>query len=119
MGWIMSNFKVGDRVKAKHRHNKDLAEFTLVNVTAEALECETFYFWVDDWIFEVIERPWKLPTENGIYVDEVDIGNLGGDIRTWRMNSGYWAELGTFKTFEQVEADLKYRKINLRALRAA
>lgn len=87
----MSNFKVGDRVKAKHRRNSDTAEITVSVVLPEALESEVFYFWHEDWEFELLARPWELPTQAGIYVNELDAGLLGSSIRVWQLTpSGQW-----------------------------
>lgn len=114
----VSRFKVGDRIKGKHKTSNDIAEFTVIGVNAEAVESDSFYFWIDDWVFEVQDRPWVLPTEAGIYINEDDIEHLGSSIRVWQLSVGYWAEFDSFKTPEEVVEDLTYRKIHLIRLHA-
>lgn len=114
----MSNFKVGDRLKGKHKTSNDLVEFTVLSVSEESVEAECFLFWLDDWVFELKERPWALPTEAGIYINEDDVEHLGGIIRVWHLSAGQWAEFESTKTPEEVVEDLRYRRINLVPLRA-
>ncbi|QIG58004.1 hypothetical protein SEA_PAULODIABOLI_320 [Microbacterium phage PauloDiaboli] len=68
----MTDFQVGDKVRARGKHFDDKATFIVTEVRVDydysfELKAEGFILSSEEFEFTLIERPIKLPTTAGIY----------------------------------------------------
>lgn len=92
----MLKIKKGDKVKATAKEGSDVVTFTALDAGRTYAETDKWFLYTDEWDFEVIERPYELPTEPGLYAmmglctaDNVKLQYQ----RIMRFYDGEWVEL--------------------------
>lgn len=93
----MTEFKVGDRVRST-MSNGDVAEFTVVATSEEFIESEYNVYHFKHANFELIERPYALPTEPGLYQATPSFSSNVSPSISYRIfqlwDTGVWEEFG-------------------------
>lgn len=92
----MLKIKKGDKVKATAKEGSEVVTFTALDVGRAHVESDKWLLYTGEWDFEVIERPYALPTEPGLYammgLHTADSVKLQYQ-RIMRLADGGWSEI--------------------------
>lgn len=116
----MNDIQVGDYIKATRKDDPKVTAMDRVayEVREQSVSTDRFYFEFKHWNIEVIERPYKLPTEPGLYT-LTDIQEEVVYTRVFRLNDKLkWQELTAHGEYarEDAEKELMRHKWTMKQL---